>query len=115
MKTCTNKNCENINPQPDSNFHEAKHHKDGLTSQCKNCASRETRKRFKENPGRLKATRAKYYAENKGWLKDHSKNFRMKKIYGITLEQYNQMFVDQQGCCAICSRPQTEFKKNRSE
>lgn len=27
---------------------------------------------------------------------------RLKQLYGINTEQYNQMFVDQNGACAIC-------------
>lgn len=27
--------------------------------------------------------------------------------YGLTLSQYRKMYVDQQGCCAICMRPET--------
>lgn len=34
-----------------------------------------------------------------------------KKNYGITLEQYNQMFVDQNGLCAICNEQETNGKK----
>jgi len=30
--------------------------------------------------------------------------------YGITLEEYNQMFAEQDGCCKICKRHQSEFK-----
>ena len=31
--------------------------------------------------------------------------------YGITLERYNEMFAAQRGCCAICLRHATEFKR----
>lgn len=32
-------------------------------------------------------------------------------MYGITLEEYNKMFVDQKGCCAVCNTHQSNFKK----
>ena len=41
---------------------------------------------------------------------DKCKNSVLKKKYGITLEQYNQMFTNQNGNCAICGRNQSEFK-----
>lgn len=34
------------------------------------------------------------------------------KKYGITLVDYNRMFAAQNGCCGICGRHQTEFKKS---
>lgn len=40
------------------------------------------------------------------------RNSRIKNVYGIDINKYNEIFKDQNGCCAICSRHQTEFKKN---
>lgn len=34
------------------------------------------------------------------------------KSYGITEEDYNKMFEEQDGCCAICKRHQSEFTKS---
>jgi hypothetical protein len=36
---------------------------------------------------------------------------RMKARYGITPEDYDQMYVDQNGRCAICSRHASEFSR----
>lgn len=41
--------------------------------------------------------RAYYYSHL-----DQEKNKRLKNRYGITLMQYNKMFEDQSGRCAIC-------------
>lgn len=35
---------------------------------------------------------------------------KLKRKFGITIEDYNQMFDDQEGCCAICGKHQSEFK-----
>ncbi|WP_329405403.1 endonuclease VII domain-containing protein [Nocardia vinacea] len=32
----------------------------------------------------------------------------MRKRYGITAEQYQQMFADQAGLCAICGHPPSD-------
>lgn len=40
-------------------------------------------------------------AYNKNWVWQ-----KLLKNYGITLEQYNQMFVDQNGVCKICGQPE---------
>lgn len=49
-----------------------------------------------------------YYARE--WRKrnpDKAKNIDLKKQFGITLMQYNQMLLEQKGVCAICSKPST--------
>ena len=33
------------------------------------------------------------------------KNKQLKKRYGITIDQYNDLFESQKGCCAICEKP----------
>ena len=38
------------------------------------------------------------------------KHNQLKKRYGISLEQYNEMFVKQEGKCAICKQHQMNFK-----
>lgn len=35
----------------------------------------------------------------------------LKREYGITLDDYNKMFVLQEGCCAICGKHQSEFEQ----
>lgn len=34
----------------------------------------------------------------------------LRRLYGITPDQYDQMFQDQKVCCAICDKHQTELK-----
>jgi len=34
--------------------------------------------------------------------------------YGITINQYNQLFLNQNGCCKICNKHQAEFKQKLS-
>lgn len=41
---------------------------------------------------------------------EYLKNRMLKLNYGIDLDTYNKMFQDQNGCCAICGRHQSEFK-----
>ena len=36
------------------------------------------------------------------------------KEYGITLDEYNEMFAEQNGCCAVCEKHQIEFKDSLS-
>jgi hypothetical protein len=43
--------------------------------------------------------------------KPESKNNALIKNHNMPLEQYNKIYDAQNGCCDICKRPQSEFKK----
>lgn len=43
--------------------------------------------------------------------KEHTKDLYLKRKYGISLGTYNTMFKNQNGSCAICKKPQSNFKK----
>ena len=73
-----------------SNYSVDRHLSDGLNSSCKTCSSL--------------AGKQQYISNNR------ARNLLHK--YGITLEDYNQMFADQEGCCKVCDRHQSEFTNN---
>lgn len=52
---------------------------------------------------------SKKYRENNPVEKIQEKRRNIKSKYGITLEQWQQMFDRQQGCCAICGKHQSEL------
>jgi len=65
-------------------------------SSCKRCASERAMEWYRANPGRT--------TENK-------RRFNLEKLYGLTVQQYNDMLEAQHGACAICG--QTENGKFR--
>ncbi len=44
----------------------------------------------------------------------HRRSVRLKRTYGITVEQYNILFFKQEGRCLGCKRHQSEFALNLS-
>ena len=46
--------------------------------------------------------------------RDYARNDHLKRRYGSTLDEWNQMFDDQAGCCVICKKHQSELKKRLS-
>lgn len=80
------------------------------------------KKWLEKNKEKLKAKRKKHYEDNKEiylqrvreWVAKNPnarKNNRLKATYGITLEQYNLMFDEQNGCCRCCGKHQSELDK----
>jgi hypothetical protein len=67
-----------------------KHSKLGIHGTCRECKNK--RRRELHNPS-----------------KDRELNLKLR--FGITIDQYNQLFNEQKGCCGICKRHQSEFKK----
>ena len=68
--------------------------------------------------GAQKACAKAYYEKNKDKKKEYReanpqviKGNKLRSKYGIELEDYNDMFVLQNGKCAICGKHQTELKK----
>ena len=41
-----------------------------------------------------------------------NKHNKLKKAYGIGLEEYNKLFKDQEGCCAVCGIHQSELTRS---
>ena len=37
---------------------------------------------------------------------DYHKSIHLKKRYGVTVEQYNEMLAEQNGVCAVCEKPE---------
>lgn len=83
------------------------------------------KKYYEENKEKLKARRREYYrnnkeklnASNKEWEKknpERRKNKYLERLYGITLEQYNETLDKQEGKCGICETHQSNFKRDLS-
>lgn len=51
---------------------------------------------------------------NSSKRKQMIKNGDLIRNFNITLDDYNKIFVDQEGCCAICKSHQSEFKLSLS-
>ena len=84
-------------------FHKRKTSKDGFYSQCKKCATEyHNHKKYwlqpkaKEKQKRLVKT-LKY--------KKMMRRGHLRRAYKLTLEQHKQIYIQQNGCCAICGKP----------
>jgi hypothetical protein len=85
MKTCTKCKIE----QPLTEYYKQKNTRDGLKPSCRTCC---------------KAT-TKAWVDKAQPTSEYRLDARLKHLYGITLEQFNTMVVEQNGVCAICDKP----------
>ena len=46
---------------------------------------------------------------------DKRRNAQLKTVYGITLDQYNQMLGEQNGLCAVCNLPETAIRLGKAQ
>ena len=51
---------------------------------------------------------------NSRYCPDKNKNHKLKRAYGISLEDYTEMLSEQEGCCAICMRHHSLFTRKLS-
>lgn len=58
-----------------------------------------------------KKNKSKKYPGLKPGSFEYKKSCYLNHMYGITLNDYNKMFKNQEGCCAICGKHQTETEK----
>lgn len=77
---------------------------------------------YLKNKEVLLAYRKNHYLNNKDsyhtrlrkWYKENSearKKIIRKNVYGITPEQYNEIFEKQKGCCFTCNTHHTDLKR----
>lgn len=76
----------------------------GYAHACRTCSVESS----KQNPNRKQNDRRFYQtAHRKLSLKDSF----LKRNFGISLEDYNRMFIAQNGCCLICKQHQSSLKR----
>ena len=81
--------------KPLSSYHKSKIHKLGCRNVCKPCRN----KRQKISPEKRKESYS--YEKNR--------NTKLKQTYGITYDDYLEMFNEQDSKCLICSRHQKDL------
>ena len=125
MKTCTK--CLYEFEHPDKYFYSDNSKIDGLYSSCKACSDIAHASYNDTDVGRLSKRRAcakhkktdrakeldriaKRKPERKVVLREIERRNRYKKLYGITVDRYEEMAMEQNGLCLICGK---QPKENR--
>jgi len=129
----TKKCCDCKEDRPLTEFHKSKSRSDGHTTRCKSCTKTYRRNHHIKNLEHDKAIakvwrdntkerKRKHYEENREEIlrkakeyqqnnPDKIKNADLMRDFGISLEEYNKMLVDQNYGCAICGKSNTAVDK----
>lgn len=79
----------------------------GYQTVCKECFKAQRKEYVAANQDKRRQTDRQAYNKNK----DRWRNANYTRNFGITLTQYNELFMAQNGCCDACGRHQTELSK----
>lgn len=97
-----------------SDFHKHKSNKTGIRTICKICSTNYSSNWYKNNTEKSLQTKKKWREVSKQTdplkLKLRDKESKLKCNFGITLDDYNRMFVTQNGNCGICKINQEKLK-----
>jgi hypothetical protein len=107
MKHCKNPDCKEINPQPLDKFFNDKSFKSGKMAICKTCKQAKTLAWRASKPRVYNGYMARWRAKNPD--KQHATD--IKRLYGLSLEEYNKMLVVQNMTCAMCATQHDPSKK----
>jgi len=81
--------------------------KQGVRAECRKCQHLEYQKTKQKYRNRKK----QYYQKHK----NETKNSDLLLNYGITITEYNKLWKNQNGLCAICKQPEVEQQKECSK
>lgn len=111
MKKCTKCYIEKLLDE----FAKDKYSVDGLTYQCKQCRNIRTNEYYTKYPekrkqlnDRQKENRKKFYNSERGI--ESSRKAHLKRMYGISLEEYNELSERQNHKCAICNEKEIYYR-----
>ena len=96
-----------------SEFTSDKQKKDGLTPYCKSCRVALSRRDYEKNKEKINSRSKERYKRigHTQVYKDRDRASHLKRTYNITVFKYNDMFIEQGGCCAICGTHQSKLNR----
>lgn len=112
-RLCTG--CNQEKPLDSDHFTKDKYDPTGFTYRCKICRGKAHKEWCLKNPEKVKEInhlnrdkRKQFYKSPEGIIS--SRRAHLKRVFGISLEEYNIMSEKQNHICAICGKPEMNNK-----
>lgn len=86
-------------------FYKDTKNKDGLRSHCKDCMNASNKRYVQDNREVSRAVHRRYAEMHRERDRASKWRHKLKSKYGLTVGQHRNMYVSQNGCCAICREP----------
>lgn len=102
MKTCKKCSVE----KPESEFYRDKYAKDGRKLVCKVCCNAHRKKYNQSRKGRVQLKKYRQTPAVKAVNRYHNRKTALKR-YSLTLVDYDRLWEQQEGLCAICGKSET--------
>jgi hypothetical protein len=87
-----------------SDFGKCKNKKNGLKSNCKDCANKSTRNSFNKNKEKHYKKHKEYIEQNKNEVTSYRRDWHFKNKYNITLTELDDLRVKQNYSCKLCGK-----------
>lgn len=110
LRSCSNKACTVINPQPITAFVKKPRYRDGIYPRCRTCTNVAAAAHRVKNPGRFKIAGKRHYWNSPEKQRKKSRNCRFRQKYWPHLTakeagaEWDKLYAQQEGRCSICKK-----------
>jgi hypothetical protein len=105
MKQCIDCEKEGLGPKPLSEFNKSARHKDGFAGRCRAHYNARWRRLYRGSDGGYTESRKTWAQKNPTEARLVNVRKKLQHDYGLSQKQYEQMYKDQKGRCAIGGEP----------
>ena len=115
LKKCTK--CGEMRDETEFHFN-GQHYSDGIKRRRTDCVycARKIRREYFKNPDKktqINKRRRRNYQTDGGARKERNRRNALMQNYGITVEQYDEIRMSQNYCCAICKIHETKATRQK--
>lgn len=101
MKKC----CTCKNEKSFDNFYRSRNGVGGVHHRCKECTKALSSKHYFSNKNSYLEKQKEYRKKNRKKYLGDLREAKLRRQYGMTLKDYDNMVIEQLGSCAICNEP----------
>ena len=97
--------------KPFNEFWKCSKSKDGYAARCIKCKKEDHAKWERDNPDKAGEGQRRWKTKHPEKYKEVTRRGNLKRYNGMTIEDYDELYQKQKGCCPICKKHSTELGK----